>query len=233
MENRQAAKEAAGRYAAGLVESGMVVGLGSGSTATLFIRALAERVRAGLDIVGVPTSEASEHLARAEGIPLTTLEERPRLDLAIDGADAVDPALNLIKGLGGALLREKIVARAAARFVAVVDESKVVESLTQLPLVPVEVVPFGWSGTRAALEELGAIPTMRRALAEPASLPFVSDGGHYILDCRFEEISDPSALATRIKALTGVVEHGLFIGVAGEAVVGRDDGTIDILRRTR
>jgi ribose 5-phosphate isomerase A len=233
MENRQAGKEAAGRYAAGLVESGMVVGLGSGSTATLFIRALAERVRAGLDIVGVPSSETSERLARAEGIPLTTLEERPRLDLAVDGADAVDPALNLIKGLGGALLREKIVARAAGHFVAVVDESKVMGSLTQLALVPVEVVPFGWSGTWAALEELGATPTMRRASAETASPPFVSDGGHYILDCRFEDLSDPSALAARIKALTGVVEHGLFIGVAGKAVVGRADGTIDILRRAQ
>ncbi|HZS92043.1 MAG TPA: ribose-5-phosphate isomerase RpiA [Chloroflexota bacterium] len=233
MDNRQAGKEAAGRYAAGLVEPGMVVGLGSGSTATLFIRALAERVRAGLEVVGVPTSEASEHLARAEGIPLTTLEDNPRLDLDVDGADAVDPALNLIKGLGGALLREKIVARAAARFVAVVDESKVVESLTQLSLVPVEVVPFGWSGTWAALEELGASPTMRRTSAEPGAPPFVSDGGHYILDCRFADISDPGGLAARIKALTGVVEHGLFIGMAGEAVVGRDDGTVTILRRTR
>lgn len=233
MDNRQAGKEAAGRYAAGLVEPGMVVGLGSGSTATLFIRALAERVRAGLEVVGVPTSEASEHLARAEGIPLTTLEDNPRLDLDVDGADAVDPALNLIKGLGGALLREKIVARAAARFVAVVDESKVVESLTQLSLVPVEVVPFGWSGTWAALEELGASPTMRRTSAEPGAPPFVSDGGHYILDCRFADISDPSGLASRIKALTGVVEHGLFIDMAGEAVVGRDDGTVTILRRTR
>ncbi len=211
----------------------MVVGLGSGSTATLFIRALAERVRAGLEVVGVPTSEASEHLARAEGIPLTTLEDNPRLDLDVDGADAVDPALNLIKGLGGALLREKIVARAAARFVAVVDESKVVESLTQLSLVPVEVVPFGWSGTWAALEELGASPTMRRTSAEPGAPPFVSDGGHDILDCRFADISDPGGLAARIKALTGVVEHGLFIGMAGEAVVGRDDGTVTILRRTR
>ncbi len=233
MDNRQAGKEAAGRYAAGLVEPGMVVGLGSVSTATLFIRALAERVRAGLEVVGVPTSEASEHLARAEGIPLTTLEDNPRLDLDVDGADAVDPALNLIKGLGGALLREKIVARAAARFVAVVDESKVVESLTQLSLVPVEVVPFGWSGTWAALEELGASPTMRRTSAEPGAPPFVSDGGHYILDCRFADISDPGGLAARIKALTGVVEHGLFIGMAGEAVVGRDDGTVTILRRTR
>ncbi len=233
MDNRQAGKEAAGRYAAGLVEPGMVVGLGSGSTATLFIRALAERVRAGLEVVGVPTSEASEHLARAEGIPLTTLEDNPRLDLDVDGADAVDPALNLIKGLGGALLREKIVARAAARFVAVVDESKVVESLTQLSLVPVEVVPFGWSGTWAALEELGASPTMRRTSTEPGAPPFVSDGGHYILDCRFADISDPGVLAARIKALTGVVEHGLFIGMSGEAVVGRDDGTVTILRRTR
>ena len=148
----QLGKEAAARYAAGLVEEGMVVGLGSGSTAALFVRALGERVRAGLRIVGVPTSQTTADLARAQGISLTTLEEHPHLDLDVDGADAVDPALNLLKGLGGALLREKIVAAASTRFAVIVDESKLVTALSQTPLVPVEVIPFGWLRTMAALE---------------------------------------------------------------------------------
>lgn len=222
-------KEAAARYAAGLVESGMLVGLGSGSTAALFVRALGERARAGLSIVGVPTSEATERLARAEGIALATLEETPRLDLDVDGADAVDPALNLLKGLGGALLREKIVAAAAARFAVIVDESKLVQSLSEAPLVPVEVIPFGWSRAVAALEALGATVT-RRGRREAPEEPFVTDGGHYILDCRFAAIPDAPALATAIKSITGVVEHGLFIGMATEVVVGTADGGVRVVR---
>src|SRR5579875_3552714 len=158
---QRAGKIAAARYAAGLVEDGMIVGLGSGSTAALFVEALGERVRAGLRVTGVPTSQATEQLARGLGIALATLEEYPRLDLDVDGADAVDPALNLLKGLGGALLREKIVAAAAARFVVIVDASKVVDALATAPLVPVEVIPFGWTRTRAALEELGALVGQR------------------------------------------------------------------------
>jgi len=220
-----AGKLAAARYAAALVEDGMVVGLGSGSTAALFVRALGARVRDGLNVVGVPTSDATAALARAEGIALATLEEYPRLDMDIDGADAVDPTLNLLKGLGGALLREKIVAAAAARFVVIVDESKVVGSLAEAPLVPIEVVPFGWSRTQAALEALGATVTQRTRSDEPATA-FITDGGHYILDCGFADLSDPIALAARVKALTGVVDHGLFIGMASLAVVGMADGGV-------
>ncbi len=223
MDGAQAGKLAAARHAAGLVEDGMRVGLGTGSTATLFVRALGERARAGLRIVGVPTSEATGALARAEGIPVATLEEYPRLDIDIDGADAVDPALNLLKGLGGALLREKIVAAAADRFVVIVDESKVVGALAEAPLIPVEVVPFGWSRAAAALAGLGARVTRRPRLDAPSE-PFVTDGGHYVLDCVFADLSDPAAIASSIKALTGVVDHGLFIGMASVAVVGGLDG---------
>ena len=226
----QPGKEAAGRYATGLVEDGMVVGLGSGSTAALFVRALGERVRAGLRIVGVPTSQATEVLARAEGIGLATLEERPHLDLDVDGADAVDPALNLLKGLGGALLREKIVAAAAARFAVIVDEGKLVASLSRTPLVPVEVIPFGWMRTASALERLGATVT-RRARRDAPAEPLVTDGGHFVLDCRFADLSDPVATGAQIKALTGVVDHGLFIGLATEAIVGGADGSVRVLRR--
>ncbi len=220
-----AGKIAAARYAAALVEGDTVVGLGSGSTAALFVRALGERVRDGLNVIGVPTSDATAALARAEGIALATLEEYPRLDMDIDGADAVDPALNLLKGLGGALLREKIVAAAAVRFVVIVDESKVVGSLAEAPLVPIEVVPFGWSRTQAELEALGATVTQRIRRDEPATA-FITDGGHYILDCGFADLSDPVTLAARVKALTGVVDHGLFIGMAGLAVVGTADGGV-------
>ena len=231
MDNAQlAGKIAAARYAAALVEDGMVVGLGSGSTAALFVRALGERVRDGLNIIGVPTSDATAALAHAEGIALATLEEYPRLDMDIDGADAVDPALNLLKGLGGALLREKIVAAAAARFVVIVDESKIVGSLAGAPLVPIEVVPFGWSRTQAALEALGATVTQRVRRDGPATA-FITDGGHYIFDCRFGDLSDPVTLAARVKALTGVVDHGLFIGMAGLAVVGMAGGGVRVMNK--
>ena len=225
----QLGKEAAARFAAGLVEEGMVVGLGSGSTAALFVRALGERVRAGLRIVGVPTSQATEDLARSEGISLTNLEEHPHLDLDVDGADAVDPALNLLKGLGGALLREKIVAAASARFAVIVDESKLVTALSQTPLVPVEVIPFGWLRTAAALERRGAT-VARRARRDAPAEPFVTDGGHYVLDCRFADLADPAATGAQIKALTGVVDHGLFLGLATEAIVGHADGSVRVLR---
>ncbi len=225
-----AGKIAAARHAAGLVEEGMLVGLGSGSTAALFVQALGARARAGLRVTGVPTSDATARLAQAEGIALATLEEYPRLDMDIDGADAVDPALNLLKGLGGALLREKIVAVAAARFVVIVDESKTFAHLSDAPLVPVEVVPFGWSRTQVALEALGATVTRRVRGDDPARL-FITDGGHYVLDCRFADLSDPVALAAHVKALTGVVDHGLFIGMASMAVVGAADGTVRIMEK--
>jgi len=221
-------KAAAAEYAAGLVEDGMVVGLGTGSTASLFVKALGVRVRAGLKVVGVPTSVATTQLAAREGITTATLEEQPSIDLDIDGADAVDPQLVLLKGLGGALLREKIVAASSARFVVVVDESKIVETLTGAGLVPVEVVTFGWSRTYAALQTLGATTT-RRTLADDPSHPFVTDGGNYLFDCSFDDLSDAAAIGASIKALTGVVDHGLFIGMASAVVVGMDDGTVRVV----
>jgi ribose 5-phosphate isomerase A len=223
-------KEAAARAAAILVEAGMLVGLGSGSTAALFVRTLGERVRAGLRIVGVPTSEATARLAHDQGIPLTSLDEHPRLDLDVDGADAVDPALNLLKGLGGALLREKIVAASSARFVVVVDERKLVDTLDATPVVPVEVIPFGWMRTGSALEELGAGVT-RRVDRDNPDQPFVTDGGHFVLDCRFESLGDPATAAAAIKSLTGVVDHGLFIDLASQVIVGTSKGSVRAIER--
>lgn len=223
-----AEKALAARYAAGLVEDGMVVGLGTGSTAHYLIEALGERVREGLRIIAVPTSEASAQYARTLGIPLATLEERPRLDLDIDGADEVDPRLNLIKGHGGALLREKIVALSASRFVVTVHAAKLVERLGTTFPIPVEVVRFGWIRTRDELAALGLTPALRGGLADP----FVTDNGNYILDCHATPEADLAALAAPIKALTGVVEHGLFIDIASKVIVaGRRGDQVEVLKR--
>jgi ribose 5-phosphate isomerase A len=221
-----AMKERAANAAADLVEDGMVLGLGSGSTATLLVRALARRAQAGLRFEGVPSSEATGSLALSLGLKIFTLEDRPKLDLAIDGADEVDPALNLIKGLGGALLREKVVASAAARFVIVVDPSKLVDRLGNHTAVPVEVVRFGWTRTRAALAALGARVEQRMN----GGAPYLTDGGNFILDCRFDPASDLPSLGGPIKALTGVVEHGLFLGMTEQVVVGRAD-SVEMLHR--
>jgi ribose 5-phosphate isomerase A len=214
-------KLAAAEAAAALVENGMVVGLGSGSTAALAVEAIARRTR---DILGVPTSEKTAALARELGVPLTTLAERPRLDLTIDGADEVESGtLHLVKGLGGALLREKIVAAATARLVIVADESKVVERLTAAERpIPVEVVPFGWESTAERLRSVGAAPTLREG--------FVTDGGHYILDCLWTEMPPAADLARTLDGVVGVVEHGLFIGMAEIAIIGGPEGT-RVLRR--
>lgn len=218
-------REAAGKYAASLVRDGMLLGLGTGRTASAFVRSLGERVKSeGLRVQGVPTSEATAKLANEVGVPLTTLEAHPKLDLAVDGADAVDPALGCIKGLGGALLREKIVAAACARFVVIVGSDKLVEHLGDGPHVPVEVVRFGWSRTRTLLEALGATTTIRGG----ESSPFVTDGGNLIVDCRFAKNADPYALAKALKAVVGVVEHGYFLQMATELVVAKADGTIEV-----
>lgn len=220
-------KLAVARRACDLVEDGMRLGLGTGSTAALFVTALGERVAAGLDIVGVPTSEATRRQADALGIPLATLEEEPELDLTIDGADEIDPALNLIKGAGGALLREKIVASASRRMVVIADGSKEVRTLGRCPL-PVEVVPFGLETTRrriaALLHEMGLSgePRLRRRTDGSA---FETDGGHLILDAVLGTIPDASALALALSGLVGVVEHGLFIGLASAALIGTESGT--------
>jgi len=215
----------AAEAALGEVASGMRLGLGSGRTAEAFLKVLGSRVRAGLDVAGVPTSERTAQLATAEGIPLTTLERNPILDLTVDGADEIGPGLALVKGGGGALLREKIVAAASRRMLVVADAGKVVATLGAFPL-PIEVVPFGLAATRRAIEALAA----GLGLSGPLVLrgggdhPFVTDGGHHILDASFGRIPDPAALAAALNMIPGVVEHGLFLGLASAAVIGRDDG---------
>jgi ribose 5-phosphate isomerase A len=202
------------------VVSGMKLGLGTGRTAEHFVRLLAAKVRGGLDVVGVPTSERTARLAEAEGIRLATLDQEPALDLTVDGADEIDPALRLIKGGGGALLREKIVASASARMIVVVDAAKMVAVLGAFPL-PVEVVPFGLTATVRAIEKaagaLGLSGTIK--LRADGSRPFLTDGGHHILDASFGRIDRPEALAEALARIPGVVEHGLFIGLASAAIV--------------
>lgn len=220
-------KKAAAEWAAALIEDRMVVGLGTGSTASLILEPLAARIRQGLRIVGIPTSESTAEQARGLGIPLSTLAGHARVDLTIDGADEVElGTLNLIKGLGGALLREKIVASASARLVIVADESKLVERLGR-GVVPVEVVPFEWQSTARRIEGLGGRPALR---VRPDGGAFVTDGGHYILDCAFGPISSAGSLDRELNGTVGVVEHGLFPGLADQVGVGRAGG-VEVLVR--
>jgi ribose 5-phosphate isomerase A len=215
--DRDALKRAAAEAAVELVQDGMVVGLGTGSTAAFAVEALARRHRQGLRFLGIPTSEPTAAQARAAGIPLTSFAEHRQIDLTIDGADEVERGtLNLIKGLGGSLLREKIVAAASRRLAIIVDGTKLVDRLgTHVP-VPVEVVTFGLDATRAALEGLGASARMRLS---PAGDPFVTDGGNRILDCSFGPIADPARLEQRIERIVGVIESGLFISRADPVFV--------------
>lgn len=226
LNTRDQEKQLAARAAVQLVESGNIVGLGSGSTATHAIRFLAERLREGLKIVGIPTSQKTKHLAEQLGIPLTTLEEHPQIDIDIDGADEIDPQLNLIKGGGGALLREKVVASASRRFIAVAESTKLVARLGKFPL-PVEVIPFAESLIQTRAEALGAKVSLRRYAY---GNPFTTDEGHHILDCTFDEIADPPALAQKLRSIPGVVEHGLFIGMAEMAFVGKDGRVVQVRR---
>jgi ribose 5-phosphate isomerase A len=225
MADNDSLKRAAALRALEEVRPGMRLGLGTGSTANLFVEALAERVRAGLAVRGVPTSEATRVLADKMGIPLATLDEEPELDLTIDGADEIGPDLALIKGGGGALLREKIVASASAAMVVIADDTKLVATLGRFPL-PIEVVPFGLEATRravvAAATALGLHGEV--ALRMKNGHVFVTDGGHFILDAGFGTIADPSALARRLAGIPGVVEHGLFIGLATKAIVAGNGG---------
>jgi ribose 5-phosphate isomerase A len=219
-------KRAAAARALEAVSPGMRLGLGTGSTARHFVELLGERVRAGLDVVAVPTSEATRDDAERLGIPLSTLEETPELDLTVDGADEIGPDLSLIKGGGGALLREKIVASASARMIVIADESKWVATLGRFPL-PIEVVSFGLAATRRAVEAACAAagspgPALLRRGKDGHA--FVTDGGHWILDAALERISDPRGLADRLAAIAGVVEHGLFIGLAQTAVLAGAEG---------
>ena len=205
------------------VKDGMNVGLGTGSTAYFAIKRIGQLVADGYDLTCVATSVQSENLARESGIKVVDLDEVDKLDVTIDGADEVDPKMQLVKGLGGALLREKIVAAATIREVIIVDESKLVEKLgTKAPL-PVEVLRFGHEHTRYALERQGCKPELRMRDGEP----FVTDGGNYIYDCRFPEgISNPFFLESRIDVIPGVVENGLFLNTAFDVLVSRQDGTV-------
>ncbi|HEY1299324.1 MAG TPA: ribose-5-phosphate isomerase RpiA [Stellaceae bacterium] len=224
--DRDRLKRAAALRAIEEVEDGMVLGLGTGSTAAFVVEGLAERVAAGLKVVGIPTSERTAAQARRLGIPIATFAEYQRLDLTIDGADEVElGTLHLIKGLGGALLREKIVAAASRRLVIVVDQEKLVERLGEHTPVPVEVTQFGWQATADALAALGSAPERRYTTGEQ---PFVTDGGNFILDCRFGPIADPTMVERRIAMTVGTVESGLFVGRSSIVVVASTSG-IEVL----
>ena len=207
------------------VRPGMKLGLGSGRTAEHFVRMLGERVRGGLAIVGVPTSAKTAELARSLAIPLATLDDEPVLDLVVDGADEVDPELRLIKGGGGALLREKIVAAAARRMIIVVDAGKIVDALGAFPL-PVEVVPFGATPVRLAIERAAGRLGMAGSFAwrQAGDRPYLTDGGNHILDVSLGRIDEPERLAQELDTMPGVVEHGLFIGMASLVIVAGHDG---------
>ncbi len=228
MATQDELKQAAARAAAQRVQSGMVVGLGTGSTAAFAVSALAERMQTeGLKVIGVPTSVRTAEQAQSLGIPLATLEEQPHLDMAIDGADEIEVgSLNLIKGAGGALLREKLVEASAAQLIIIADASKKVTQLGSRFAVPVEVVRFGWKATQARLEALGCKAVLRR---NEQGDPYLTDEQHYILDCQFGPIPNPAQLAEQIKGTIGVVEHGLFIGMATEAIIALQEG-IEVLR---
>jgi ribose 5-phosphate isomerase A len=219
-------KRAAAERALDFVRPGMRLGLGTGSTAAHFVDLLGERVRAGLTIVAVPTSEATRVQAERLGIALTTLDETPQLDLTVDGADEIAPDLTLVKGGGGALLREKIVASVSARMVVIADQSKWVDMLGRFPL-PIEIVPFGATVTQRQVAAVaaaagcpGPVPLRKTASGHP----FVTDGGHWLIDAQLQRITGPQGLAARLAAVPGVVEHGLFIGLAWAVIVAGPTG---------
>ncbi|MEA3203997.1 MAG: ribose 5-phosphate isomerase [Thermoplasmata archaeon] len=224
--DKEALKREAGQAAAELVQDGMVVGLGTGSTVRHTIEALGRRVKEGLRIWGIPTSKASEELARRLGIPLATLDERPQVDLTIDGADEVDPQLRLIKGGGGALTREKVVARASRRMVVVADAGKLVEHLGSTFALPIEVLEFAKTPVTAHVERLGGHVTLRLRDGKP----FVTDNGNVILDSKWESIVDPEALETALETFPGVVTCGLFLGLCHAAYIAGEDG-VKVLTR--
>jgi ribose 5-phosphate isomerase A len=222
------AKQRAGEEAVSLVKSGMVVGLGTGSTADFFLKALAARIADGRlkNIRGLPTSRASEVLGRGLGIPIVTFAECPHADVTIDGADEIDPSLNLIKGRGGAMLREKVVAQNSTQLIIIADDSKKVTMLgTRFPL-PVEVTMFGFETQSAFLKSLGCKPVLRMS----GDKPYVTDNGNYIYDCKFPRIDNPQAIEKELGMRAGVVESGLFLGIAKTAIVA---GKKDVERLTR
>lgn len=215
-------KRQAAEHAAAMVTDGMVVGLGTGSTAAFVVDALGRRHKEGLRFVAIPTSVATETQARGLGIPLTSFAEHATVDLTIDGADEIQRGtLNLIKGLGGALLREKIVAKASTKLVIIADDSKLVNDLSEKCLLPVEVTPFGWEATARWLGKIGAQASPRRNREGEF---FISDGGNLILDCRFQQITDAARVEQDIRSIVGVVECGLFVGMASEAIIAGAEG---------
>ncbi len=219
-------KQSAARKSLAFVQEGYVVGLGTGSTASYAIRFLGEMVRQGLHIEAIPTSALSRDLALSEGIPLTTFEKHSYIDVAIDGADEISPELELVKGRGGALLREKIVASASRKVVIIADSSKQVPLLGKTPL-PVEVVPFAEALLCERIAKLGASVTLRK---DTSGQPFISDEGHHILDCRFGQIQDPGWLAHELNRMPGVIEHGLFLGLADIVLIGKDSEVLELRR---
>lgn len=222
---QQAAKLAAAHAALRFVEPGMVVGLGSGTTATLFIQLLGERVQQGLKIQGIASSDSSEQLGRSLGIPITGFDQHQTIDVAVDGADEVAPGLALIKGGGGKLLREKIVASASKRFLIVADDTKLVRQLGRFPL-PVEVIRMAVPLVTQQLIELGFKPVIRQA--KDGSGPYNTDEGNILLDCHSDGIADPETTAADIRAIVGVVEHGLFLGMAERALIAGADGVREL-----
>ena len=226
MTDTNVAKKAAAYAAADLVVDGTTIGLGSGSTFLLVLERLGQRVRdQGLSVRGVPTSEATAAAAQAAGIELVDLDHVDRLDLALDGADEVDPHKNLIKGGGGAHVRERIVAAAADEMVVVVDESKLVNVLGQAFLLPVEVFQLGWRQAAERVRASGCSPALRQRDGKP----YVTDNGNFILDCNYDGIADPAGLARQLDQTTGLVDHGLFVGMAGRIVVANSAGAVRIL----
>lgn len=227
-------KKAAYTAVATEVRSGMKLGLGTGSTVAYALDALGEALREGRirDIVGVPTSERTAERARELGIPLMALHEVEALEVTIDGADEIDPTLQLIKGLGGALLREKMIVQATKRFVVIADQRKLVQKLGQKSPLPVEVVPFGWQAHRSFLKKEGATPILRQT----DGVPYVTDNGNYIIDCHFDKeagILDPKALNWRLLGRAGIVDHGLFLHVAAIAYVAGKKEVITMARKER
>ena len=215
--------------AAAEVQDGMRLGLGTGSTAEAFLRALGTRVASGLTVSGVATSNRTAQLAASLGVRLLDLDDVDGLDLGVDGADEIDPALNLVKGRGGALLYEKLVALVCDRYLIIASSEKLVDRLgTRLPL-PVEVVPYGWSRTLDRVSSLAGTPTLRMMDGKPA----LTDGGHYLLDCKTGPILDPFSLDIALKEVTGVVDHGLFIGIATEAMTVDSEGDVRVMRPAR
>lgn len=222
MNDQNIAKQKAGEYAATFIETGMNIGIGTGSTVYYFIQALAKKIKEGLVIKGVPTSRQTEFLAKELNIPLTDLNDVAQLDLTVDGADEIDSQLQLIKGGGGALLQEKIVAAASKKLIIIADETKLVETLGKFPL-PVEVITFAWKQTQRHIQNLGCNKIILRKKNDEV---FVTDHKHFILDCYFEKIEDVGSLTQQLNSIPGVVENGLFVNMATSAIVAYNNGSI-------